>query len=140
MVISYFRLGEQLVEALIVKFALPIGFTKVHRSTSAPPRKILPRRRPLTNRRCWHRPPPRADRKDCSCCCAPLLLFFTSSCLPHADYDLASPQAFRLTSVIKKIKHAPAPPRANEKWNTCLGQFRVQAGHAHDLIAKMFFE
>jgi hypothetical protein len=27
------------------------------------------------------------------------------------------------------------PPRANEKWNTCLGQFRVQVGHAHDLIA-----
>jgi hypothetical protein len=27
-----------------------------------------------------------------------------------------------------------APPRANEKWNTCLGQFRVQVGHAHDLI------
>lgn len=26
------------------------------------------------------------------------------------------------------------PPRANEKWNTCLGQFRVQVGHAHDLI------
>jgi type I restriction enzyme M protein len=28
-----------------------------------------------------------------------------------------------------------AAPRANEKWNTCLGQFRVQVGHAHDLIA-----
>src|ERR1019366_6122593 len=27
-----------------------------------------------------------------------------------------------------------ASPRANEKWNTCLGQFRVQVGHAHDLI------
>jgi hypothetical protein len=25
-------------------------------------------------------------------------------------------------------------PRANGKWNTCLGQFRVQVGHAHDLI------
>src|ERR1700730_7563757 len=127
MVISYFRLVEQLVEALIAKFALPIGFTKVHRSPPPPPRNILPRRRPLTNRRYWHRPPPRADRKDCSCCCAPLLLLlcFTSSCLPHADYDLISPQAFRVTPVIKKIQHAPAP-RANEKWNTSLGQFRVQ--------------
>jgi len=28
-----------------------------------------------------------------------------------------------------------ATPRANETWNTCTGQFRVQVGHAHDLIA-----
>jgi hypothetical protein len=26
-------------------------------------------------------------------------------------------------------------PRANVRWNTCLGQFRVQVGHAQDLIA-----
>jgi hypothetical protein len=32
------------------------------------------------------------------------------------------------------------PPRANERWNTCLGQFRVQVGHAHDLIAEVFDE
>ena len=31
-------------------------------------------------------------------------------------------------------------PRANERWNTCLGQFRVQVGHAHDLIAEVFDE
>src|SRR5450755_782932 len=32
------------------------------------------------------------------------------------------------------------PPRANAIWNTCLGQFRVQVGHEHDLIAEVFFE
>jgi hypothetical protein len=31
-------------------------------------------------------------------------------------------------------------PRANVRWNTCLGQFRVQVGHEHDLIAEVFYE
>jgi hypothetical protein len=31
-------------------------------------------------------------------------------------------------------------PRANAMWNTCLGQFRVQVGHEHDLIAEIFSE
>src|SRR5665213_3532841 len=36
----------------------------------------------------------------------------------------------------------PLPPslRANVMWNTCLGQFRVQVGHAHERIAEQFYE
>jgi len=40
-----------------------------------------------------------------------------------------------LTAFRKDGSRVPVSPRANEKWNTCLGQFRVQVGHAHDLIA-----
>jgi transposase-like protein len=30
-------------------------------------------------------------------------------------------------------------PRANVMWNTCLGLFRVQVGHAHERIAEGFY-
>ena len=42
--------------------------------------------------------------------------------------------------LIAEARPLLAPPRVNVTWNTCLGQFRVQVGHAHDFIAEQFSE
>jgi hypothetical protein len=42
--------------------------------------------------------------------------------------------------LVKELRLAGISLRANVMWNTCLGQFRVQVGHAHDLIVEQFFE
>ena len=47
-----------------------------------------------------------------------------------------------LQSLMDRLKsgryRAPPALRANVTWNICLGQFRVQVGHAHERIAEVF--
>jgi hypothetical protein len=51
-----------------------------------------------------------------------------------------SPQTIQALALKIQRRFHQSAPRANVRWNTCLGRFRVQVGHEHDLIAEIFYE